>query len=187
MGVDEAARDSRSFIPPLGLDCGCVWCSRTPFWHTNQVTSRTVLTSVAGRMGNQVTRLACLKKARTSPFWVGDLANVKSALLDWIDDGSHESCQVVKSAWRAHVRREQASLLLLAVTKTSICSVSGSLDSAREQGVLLGDSRAWDRLLLETAGSGNLVLSLVMPFVPHRRLRGFDDRPSDPCGTSGTL
>ena len=145
-----------------------------------------MLTSVAGRMGNQVTRLACLKKARTSPFWLGDLANVKSALLDWIDDGSHESCQVVKSAWRAHVRREQASLLLLAVTKTSICSVSGSLDSAREQGVLLGDSRAWDRLLLETAGSGNLVLSLVMPFVPHRRLRGFDDRPSDPCGTSGT-
>ena len=136
--------------------------------------------------GNQVDRLACLQQARTSPFWVGDLANVKSALLDWIDDGSHESCQVVKSAWRAHVRREQASLLLLAVTKTSICSVGGSLDSAREQGVLLGDSRAWDRLLLETAGSGNLVLSLVMPFVPHRRLRGFDDRPSDPCGTSGT-
>ena len=39
-----------------------------------------------------------------------------------------------------------------------------------EQGVLLGDSRAWGRLLLETAGSGILVLSLVMPFVPDHYL-----------------
>ena len=54
--------------------------------------------------------------------------------------------------------------------KTAICSVSVSLDSAREQGVLLGDSRAWGRLLHETAGSGNLVLSLVMPFVPDHYL-----------------
>ena len=61
-------------------------------------------------------------------------------------------------------------MLLLAFTKTAICSVSVSLDSAREQGVLLGDSRAWGRLLLETAGSGNLVLSLVMPFVPDHDL-----------------
>ena len=118
----------------------------------------------------KVKRLACLQQARTDPFWVGDLANVKSALLDWIDDGAHESREVVYSAWRAHVRREQAFLLLLAVAKTSICSVTGSLDSAREQGVLLGDSRAWGRLLLETAGSGNLVLSLVMPFVPDHYL-----------------
>ena len=119
---------------------------------------------------NQVKRLACLQQARTSPFWVGDLANVKSAFLDWIDDGSHESREVVYSAWRAHGRREQAFLLLLAVTKTAVCSVTGSLDSAREQGVLLGDSRAWGRLLHETAGSGNLVLSLVMPFVPDHYL-----------------
>ena len=61
-------------------------------------------------------------------------------------------------------------MLLLAVAKTSICSVTGSLNSAREQGVLLGDSRPWGRLLLETAGSGNLVLSLVMPFVPDHYL-----------------
>ena len=120
--------------------------------------------------GNQVTRLACLQQARASPFWVGNLANVKSALLDWIDDGKKKSRRVVYKAWRAHVRREQAFLLLLAVTKASMSSVSGSLDSAREQGVLLGDSRAWGRLLLETAGSGNLVLSLVMPFVPDHYL-----------------
>ena len=124
----------------------------------------------------KVKRLAILQQARTDPFWVGDLANVKSALFDWIvDDGSHESREVFFSAWRAHVRREQASLLLLAVAKTAICSVTGSLDSAREQGVLLGDSRAWGRLLLETAGSGNLVLSLVMPFVPDHYLA--DRRP----------
>ena len=139
-----------------------------------------MLTSVAGGIfngivrwlheSNQVTRLAFLQQARASPFWVGDLADVKSALLDWIDDGKKKSRRVVYRAWRAHVRREQAFLLLLAVAKTSICSVTGSLDSAREQGVLLGDSRAWGRLLHETAGSGNLVLSLVMPFVPDHYL-----------------
>ena len=47
---------------------------------------------------NQVKRLACLQQARASPFWVGNLANVKSALLDWVDDGAHESREVVYSA-----------------------------------------------------------------------------------------
>ena len=199
MGLDEAARDLWSFILVSQGGLSCELCGAGTFWHSKQLEQH-----LSGRRHvrryrsyrnahsslnierNQAKRLACLQHARTNRFWVGDLASVKSALLDWIESGSHESREVVHSAWRAHVRREQAFLLLLAVTKTAVCSVTGSLDSAREQGVLLGDSRAWDRLLLETAGSGNLVLSLVMPFVPHRRLRGFDDRPSDPCGTSGT-
>ena len=183
LGLDEAARDSQSFILVSQGGLSCELCGAGTFWHSKQLEQH-----LSGRRHvrryrsyrnahsslnierKKVKRLACLQRTRTSPFWVGDLTNVKSAFLDWIDDGSHESREVVYSAWRAHGRREQAFLLLLAFTKTAICSVSGSLDSAREQGVLLGDSRAWGRLLLETAGSGILVLSLVMPFVPDHYL-----------------
>ena len=177
LGLDEATRDSRSFISRTQCElCGCVLFFSNGEEHLRgrRHVRRYRSYQNAHRFlkieRNQAKRLACLQQARTSPFWVGDLANVKSALLDWVDDGAHESREVVYSAWRAHVRREQAFLLLLAVTKASISSVSGSLDSAREQGVLLGDSRAWGRLLLETAGSGNLVLSLVVPFVPDHYL-----------------
>ena len=175
------ARDSNLFLSDGGWTCSL--CDAGPFNDRDQrrahLHGQRHATTHARYLGmrhklnierNKARRLACLQQARTDPFWVGELANVKSALLDWIDDGAHESREVVYSAWRAHVRREQAFLLLLAVAKTSICSVTGSLDSAREQGVLLGDSRAWGRLLLETAGSGNLVLSLVMPFVPDHYL-----------------
>lgn len=117
-----------------------------------------------------------------SPFWCGDLTELKASLydlvragIDWTTGPPPSRLVSLNTKYTKHVRRVQADLLMLAFVRVHLVALFGSMDEYRIQGALIeqlglatnSTTNFQRRPLAAATEVGYEVINLVMPWIPN--------------------
>ena len=111
-------------------------------------------------VGVRIDEVAKLQKE--SPYWCGNLCEVKSAMLDYIVDERNTGRDTWHLKWEKHKQRVRSDLLLAAIVRMSIISEHGSVESARE--TYTSNQSSWTEYLRTMASRGHALQALVMAY-----------------------
>ena len=110
---------------------------------------------------------------RSSPFWCGDLSNLKASLYDVMNDNTELNRANADASYKQHVLRIQAELLTLSCVRVRLLATFGSMDDYRAQGAVhdqLGlantaSQTMWKQSLAAAAEPAWQVVTLVKPWI----------------------
>ena len=131
---------------------------------TNYNTYRNAFVAERSRMkrDSRIDEVAKLQKE--SPYWIGNLCEVKSAMLDYIvDERNTEGRDTWHPKWEKHKQRVRSDLLLVAIVRKTIISEHGSVESARE--TYTSNQSSWTEYLRTMASRGHALQALVMAYI----------------------
>ncbi|XRB21807.1 hypothetical protein RI054_28g116560 [Pseudoscourfieldia marina] len=112
-------------------------------------------------------RIDEVAELQESPYWIGNLCNIKSLMLDYIVEDVDERLDVldvlVELEWVKHKQRVRSDLLLAAIVRKTIISEHGSVESARE--TYTSNQSSWTEYLRTMASRGHALQALVMAYI----------------------
>ncbi|GHP09693.1 hypothetical protein PPROV_000842800 [Pycnococcus provasolii] len=137
--------------------------------HTaNYETYRNAFVAEGSRMKRD-SRIDEVAELQESPYWIGNLCNIKSLMLDYIVEDVDERLDVpdvecrMEVEWVKHKQRVRSDLLLAAIVRKTIISEHGSVESARE--TYTSNQSSWTEYLRTMASRGHALQALAMAYI----------------------